>query len=140
MRPGTGVLKDSRGLTLVEVMIAMLISFIVFLGLTETIVVTLDANARNALRGEAGRVAEEQINEMKNVPFDNIVVPSALIPASSDVLRVYQHMTTTYHVTRSVIATETNMKQIFVTVAWNRVNKKDNAGYSTTFTTIVRKK
>lgn len=133
-------LNDKRGLTLIEVMMAMLVSFIVFLGLTETIVVALDANVRNALRDEAGRVAEEQIAAVRSMPFDNVVVPSALLPAADNVFRQLHQMTVRYDVTRRVIDTEANMKQVFVTVAWQRVNRKDNAGYSITFTTIVRKR
>ncbi len=131
-------LSDRRGLTLIEVLMAMLVSFIVFLGLTETIVIALDTNVRNALRDEAGRVAEEQINAVRSMPFASVVVPSAALPASDNVVRRLHQMTVNYGVTRRVVDTEANMKQVFVTVAWQRVNRKDNAAYSITFTTIVR--
>ncbi len=133
-------LKDSRGLTLVEVLMAMLVSFIVFLGLTETIVVAVNANVQNALREEAVRVAEEEINAVRTIPFDNVVVPSAQLPASETVARSFRNMTINYTVTRSVVNTEANLKQVSVTVAWTRVKRNNNANYSITFSTIVRKR
>ncbi len=119
---------------------AMLVSFIVFLGLTETIVVAVNANVRNALRGEAGRLADEEMNAARSLPFDNIVVPSALLPSSSTVSRVYQHMTMNYTVTRNVTNAGTDMKQVLITVSWNRGVAADNANRSVTLTTIVRKR
>ncbi len=119
---------------------AIVISFIVFLGLTDTILVAVDANVRNALRGEAGRVAEETMNAARALPFDNIVVPSASLPASSSVSRVFQRMTMNYAVTRNVTNAGPDMKQILITVSWNRGVRTDNANRSVTLTTIVRKR
>ncbi len=133
-------MKDSRGLTLVEVLVAMLVSFIVFLGLTETIVVAVNANVQNALREEAVRVAEEEINAARAIAFDNIIIPSALLPASDNVVRSFRNMTINYGVTRSVTNAEANLKQVTVTVSWTRVKRYNNANYSITFSTIVRKR
>lgn len=129
-------LKDNRGLTLIEVMMAMAISFIVFLGLTETVLVALDANLRNALRDEAVRVAESEMGTVRNIPFDNVVVPSGLLPSSNTVVRNFRHLSVNYTVGRSVTDVATGMKQVVVTVSWTRGTRTDN----TVFTTIVRQR
>ncbi len=134
--------KDNRGLTLIEVLMAMLVSFIVFLGLTETIVVAVRANVRNALRGEAMRVAEEEINEIRTTPFDNVFNGSALVPAEDNVSRTYRLMNKQYRVTRNVTDIDSSMKQVVVTVFWSRGNEIDNSSLTehTAFTTILRKR
>ncbi len=129
-------LKDNRGLTLIEVMMAILISFIVFLGLTETILVAVNANVQNGFRDEAVRLAESEINTVRNIPYDNLVVPSALLPASSTQSRTYRQMTKSYTITRSVADAGSDMRQVTVMVSWTHGTKTDN----TTFTTIVRKR
>ncbi len=115
---------------------AMLISFIVFLGLTETILVALDANLRNALRDEGVRVAESEMNAVRTIPYDNVFNGSPLLPASSSISKVYRHLTMNYTVTRSVADAGTDMKQVLVTVSWTRGARTDN----TAFATIVRRR
>jgi len=127
-------MRDDRGLTLVEVIMAMLVSFIVFLGLTETILVALDVNLRNAMRDESVRVGESEMNTVRALPFDNVVVPSVLLPSSSTVSRNYRHMTLNYTVARSVSNVGANMRQVVVTVSWTRGGKN----YNSAFMTIVR--
>ena len=127
-------LKGNRGLTLIEVMMAMLISFIVFIGLTETVLVALDANLRNALRDEAVRVAESEMNTVRSLPFANVVVPSALLPSADNVVRNFRHLAVNYEVARSVTNIDASMKQVIITVTWRRGARTD----TTRFTTIVR--
>ena len=129
-------LRDKRGLTLIEVLMAMAISFIVFLGLTETILLAVNANVQNAMRDEGVRVAEVEMNAVRTVPFDNVYAGSPSFPAASNVLRATRLATTTYAVARSVTNVDANMKQVVITVSWARGAKTDN----TTFTTILRKR
>ncbi len=133
-------LRDDSGLTLIEVLMAMLVSFIVFLGLSETIVVAVNANVQNALREEAVRVAEDEINAVRAIPFDNVVIPSALLPASDNAVRTFRNMAMNYDVTRNIVNTGSDMKQVFITVGWNQVNRKTDPRYRITFTTVVRKR
>ncbi len=129
-------LKDSRGLTLIEVMIAMLISFIIFLGLTETIVVAVNANVQNALRDEGVRVAESEMTAVRALPFDNVYAGSPLFAASDNVFRTFRQLSMNYAVARTVTNVDANMKQVVITVSWTRGAKTDN----TAFTTILRKR
>ncbi len=128
--------KDNRGLTLIEVMMAMLISFIVFLGLTETILIAVNANVQNALRDEGVRVAEAEVSNTRNIPFDNVFTGSALFPATGTVSRAFRRLSMNYSVARTVTDVDANMKQVVITVSWTRGSKTDN----TAFTTILRKR
>lgn len=71
-------LLNKKGLTLVEVMIALVIFLFVFFALMQTALVSIDANMINALRNEAVNIAEMRINEAKNVPFVSLVADTGL--------------------------------------------------------------
>ncbi|MEK6691226.1 MAG: type II secretion system protein [Nitrospirota bacterium] len=55
--PAYAGMTKSQGLTLVEVLIAMVILLLVSLALMQTALVSIDANMRNVLRDEAVSVA-----------------------------------------------------------------------------------
>jgi len=61
-----------EGFTLVEVMIALVISLLVFLALMQTALIGIDSNMRNVLRDEAVKIAEMRMNEMRNIPFVSV--------------------------------------------------------------------
>ena len=65
-----------EGFTLVEVMIALVITLLVFLALMQTALVGIDSNMRNILRDEAVSIAEMRINEAMNIPFVSLVSDS----------------------------------------------------------------
>jgi Tfp pilus assembly protein PilV len=64
---------DKQGLTLVEVLIALVVALLVFFALMQTALLGIDANVRNLLRNEAVSIAEMRMNFMRNVPYDSIV-------------------------------------------------------------------
>jgi type II secretory pathway pseudopilin PulG len=64
---------NRQGLTLVEVMIALMVMLLVFFALMQTALVGIDANMLNTLRSEAVNVAEVRMNEVRTVPFASIV-------------------------------------------------------------------
>ena len=120
------VLLNKKGMTLVEVMIAMVISLIIFLALMQTSLISINQNMRNNLRDEAGRIADLRMSALKNLPFDN--------PALADATAVGTGTTTTDNtgisrtirnfsvqfapITTVVDAVGTDTKEIRVTVAW----------------------
>lgn len=63
------VLQNKKGLTLVEVMIALVILLLVSLALMQTALVSIDSNMRNVLRDEAVRIAEERMEQARNLKF-----------------------------------------------------------------------
>jgi len=71
-----GGLGRIRGFTLVEVMIALVITLLVFLALMQTALVGIDSNMRNVLRDEAVSIAEMRINQAMNIPFVSVISDS----------------------------------------------------------------
>jgi len=67
------VFRDKAGLTLVEVMIALVIFLFVFFALMQTALVSIDSNMINTLRSEAVNIAEMRMNEARNDPFVSVV-------------------------------------------------------------------
>ncbi len=72
-----GGLGGIKGLTLVEVLIAMVILLLVSLALMQTALVSIDANMRNVLRDEAVSVAEMRMDEARNIPFDTLATDTS---------------------------------------------------------------
>jgi Tfp pilus assembly protein PilW len=58
---------DNSGLTLVEVMIALLITLVLFLALMQGTLISMDLNTGNSLRNEAVSIAEERIRNARNI-------------------------------------------------------------------------
>ncbi len=63
---------DKKGLTLVEVMIALVLLLFVSLAMMQTALVSIDSNMINVLRDEAVSIAEMRMNEARNIPFDTL--------------------------------------------------------------------
>ena len=65
-------IRNNKGMTLVEVLVALLISLLVFLALMQTALVSIDANMRNVLRDEAVRIADIRMNTARGLPYEQI--------------------------------------------------------------------
>lgn len=70
------VLKNNRmnkkGVTLVEVMIALVVLLFVFMGLLQAALLSIESNTKNLLRDEMTRLVAERTAEIKNISFDNV--------------------------------------------------------------------
>lgn len=64
--------SSSRGFTLVELLMALLILTVGLLGLLQSIEVAFQHKARNLMREEAVQLAEEQLNDLKVLRYDNV--------------------------------------------------------------------
>ncbi|MBE0425161.1 MAG: prepilin-type N-terminal cleavage/methylation domain-containing protein [Nitrospirae bacterium] len=64
----------SGGFTLVEVLIALVVTLVVFLALMQTALVGIDSNMINILRDEAVSIADERMSAHRNVSFDDILL------------------------------------------------------------------
>lgn len=126
--------NGEEGLTLIELLVAVAISFIVFLGLTGGVLLSLDHNVRNALRDEAVLVGENRMNEIRSLPFDNVASGNPAVQATTEARQV-RGFTVTYTVTPAVADVETELRQVNVTVAWTR----NGHPYSHAVSTIVRR-
>ena len=120
------------GFTLVELVMAMAIMFIVFLGLAGVAMTGLEYNIQNALRDEAVSVGESRMNEVRSIPFDNIVTPAA----PDNVLRPVRGFNATYSVTTTVASPDAELRQVTMVVGWTRHGK----AYSHTFSSLIRRR
>lgn len=62
-------LREENGVTLVEVMIALVILLLVFVGLIQASLLAIGTNARNQARDEAVMVAAEYMTQTRALPF-----------------------------------------------------------------------
>ena len=69
--------KTENGFSLVEVMIALVVLLLVFMGLMQSALLGIDSNLRNIFRDEALRIAAERMEEAKSLPFDVVVNDTA---------------------------------------------------------------
>ena len=65
--------KDKRGLTLVEVLIALVVFLLISLAVMQTALVVIDSNMINVLRDEAVSIAEMRMNDARNLGFTETV-------------------------------------------------------------------
>jgi prepilin-type N-terminal cleavage/methylation domain-containing protein len=63
---------NKKGVTLVEVMIALVVLLLVFLALMQTALVSISYNMNNVLRDEAVSIAEMRLNDAKSQGVTNV--------------------------------------------------------------------
>jgi len=142
------VLKNNQGLTLVEVLIAMVVFLLVSLAMMQTALVGIDSNSRNFLRDEAVSVTEIRMNEARNVPFASLISDAADVPIVRNVRNITGGVTFN---TRMVVAEldgdtipgtdDANTKQINVTTTWEwRDNTVANGNAYTHRISTIRKR
>ena len=129
-------LKSKEGMTLIEVLIAMVITFIIFLGLSGSGIFVLNENIKNDLRDEAVSVAGMEMERVRNTPFDNLSVGTQSV---DNVVRNIRGLTVMYGVTRTVTALDFNNRQVSIDVAWTRTENNQTRSYNNTIATIVRR-
>jgi prepilin-type N-terminal cleavage/methylation domain-containing protein len=123
-------LLDGKGLTLVEVLIAMVILLFVSLALMQTALLSIDSNMKNILRDEAVSIADQKMDEARNEPFSSLATISN-VPVTRDIRKIQNF---SYSVRRSVTNVNTDNKQVDITVGWTWKGQP----YSHTISTIVR--
>jgi len=125
-------------MTLIEVMIAIVITFIVFLGLSGSGIFVLNENIKNSLRDEAVSVAGMEMEQVRNTSFDNLY--SAPGTQSVDnVVRQIRGLTVNYGVTRTVTILDLNNLQVSINVTWDRTENNQTKSYNDNIATIVRR-
>lgn len=75
--------SDERGFTLIELLMAMLIMTVGLLGLLQSLQIAYQHNTRNRMRDEGILLAEEQMNEFRQMSYDNITARNAYTPPAS---------------------------------------------------------
>lgn len=130
--------NNSRGVTLVEVMIALVVLLIVFVGLIQTSLLSIDHNVRNEVRDEAVRVASETMADVREhfsdlkdtgTACENLILTPApgLPPYSQTVTRTIRKQKVTFYrcgIVHDVDAVGAPIpkpaftKQVTVTLTW----------------------
>lgn len=116
------VKTNKKGLTLVEVMIALVILLLVFLALMQTALLSINSNINNLFRDEAVSVAEQHMITIRNTPFDGI---AATVNADDGTeTRFFRNISTggvpglPFTVTRTVTDMGLDNKQVDIRVSW----------------------
>jgi len=153
--------KDSRqagmtegGFTLIEVMIAMVVSLLVFFALMQTALVSIDSNMKNNLRDEAANIAAMRMEQARNLRYtlstDNLIsdavgtlpavdlsgntsCPATPAPFAAGVLepRNIRSITANFCTNRTVTAIDSNTKRVTIRVGWKWRNEDFNHNIST---------
>ncbi|MHB1026071.1 MAG: type IV pilus modification PilV family protein, partial [Desulfobacteria bacterium] len=136
---GGSALKNNDGMTLVEVLVAMAIVFIVFLGMSSAGLVVLDQNIKNSQRDEAVSVAEMELQQVRNTLFSTLTsAPDNVSVSIDNVSRQIRGLNVTYGVWRTVNHLDVNNLQVAIRVTWNRIENHQTRSYDHTVLTIVR--
>jgi len=126
-------------MTLVEVLVAMAIVFIVFLGMSSAGLVVLDQNIKNSQRDEAVGVSEMELQRVRNTLFSDLTSASDNVSVFiENVPRRIRGLNMNYGVWRTVNHLDTNTLQVTIRVAWNRIENQQTRTYNHTVLTIVR--
>ncbi len=124
---------DKRGFTLIEVMVTLMILALGMLATVVGIMAALDHNLMNEMRNEAMKIAQEQAEAARNMPFANIQD----IPGTQTISRQLRKGTVPYKVQFTTPAVSNNtlqMKIVKFTVQWTFKNIQ----YQYILETIVR--
>jgi len=131
-------MKNNRGMTLIEVMIAIVITFIVFLGLSGSGIFVLNENIKNSLRDEAVSVAGMEMEQVRNTSFDNLYLAPGT-QSVDNVVRQIRGLTVNFGVTRTVTILDLNNLQVSINVTWDRTENNQTKSYNDNIATIVRR-
>jgi prepilin-type N-terminal cleavage/methylation domain-containing protein len=157
------VLLNKRGFTLIEMMLAMVIILIAMLGLYKSVVVSIDSNVKNVIRDEGTRLAEEVINLIRVIPYNNIVPAGNAVPVTwtdadwdtalpalaaqgytPPITRDLRNMSVEYEIIVRVTENANTFKQVNVVVGWDHRGEISTVGhvtgkeYEQSVTTLVR--
>jgi type II secretory pathway pseudopilin PulG len=143
MKSDAGPLRNERGVSLVEVMIALVVLLLVFMGLMQSALLSIDHNLRNVLRDEAVRIADQRMNgrlmlDDKITFYDGLrIIPFSGAPTSLNniatgkwtapvvVTRYFRNLQKQYRVCWRITGLDTETIRIDVAVGWD--HKKENA-------------
>jgi prepilin-type N-terminal cleavage/methylation domain-containing protein len=133
-------LLNKKGFTLVEVMIALVVTLVVFLALMQTALVGIDSNMRNILRDEAVSLAEQRMNELRNTVFTAVIDTNGISnnPGNyvdeTPIPRDFRNFSLNFTPARRVDDLNTDNKQIDIRVTWAWKGET----YTHSITTILR--
>ena len=122
--------SNDKGYSLIEVLIALLLAALVFAGLLKSSLLVINTNLDNLLRDEAATVADQQMTQVKNTPFN--ALPSVYTQQTATTTRSIRAMTTIAFVTtQTVNPLDANNKSVTIQVSWTRNGQTRSQTYAT---------
>jgi prepilin-type N-terminal cleavage/methylation domain-containing protein len=133
---------DNKGVTLVEVMISLVIFLIVFMGLMQTALLSIDGNVRNVQRDEAITIANGELDDLKNLPFDTLATGTNCRTVSRDFRNISKQFNLCDIITD--LDAGVNTRSIQVVIGWNHKNETaaqspTNREFQHSITTVRRR-
>jgi Tfp pilus assembly protein PilV len=115
--------NGSEGVTLVEVMISLVILLIVFMGLIQASLLSMQSNMKNVLRDEAVRITADQMSILRSAPFDDMnkdtVADTYPLNFTADrTINVRNVANHPFGVAINVITLDADNKQMTITTTW----------------------
>lgn len=131
--------RDNRGMTLIEILIALTILTIVSVALLQSALLAMSTNVQNELRDEAVRVVEQRMNELRNRPFtasDMLATSPSFItePAVTRNIRAVARSYTIKREISDIVYNNITSKQVTLTVTWSYKNQQ----YQHSVSTVLR--
>ena len=123
---------NKKGVTLVEVMISLVILLIVFMGLIQASLLSMQSNMKNVLRDEAVRITSDRMARLRSIAFtDALVADTTATPGFVDddqdqvtagvqttITKTVRNAPVTFTVKKIVDDLDANNKQISVNTTW----------------------
>lgn len=130
---------NKKGMTLIEVMVALVILLIVSLALMQTALLGISMNLRNSLRDEAVNIADMKMNELRALPYTYAYTDPQLsatggLVSGPTVTRNIRAAAVGFTLSQN-ITDISDSKQITILVSWNFKGQP----YSHGITSIMRK-
>lgn len=128
--------RSDRGVSLVEVLFAIMILAIVSLAILQTALVGYRHTAANVLRDEAVRIVEQKITDYRALPYTASLTHSNLAAGTKPdetVKRKVRQYFATYTVKTTISDLTSDTKQITMIVEWRNRDQT----YNHTITTIL---
>ena len=72
--------SNNRGFTLLEVLVAMVITLVGLLGLLQSVNIATEHNLKNQMREEALQIAEDSVANLRARPFDKLSTAGGWAP------------------------------------------------------------
>ena len=135
------MLLNKKGMTLIEVMIALVILLIVMLALMQTTTLGINSNVTNLLRDEATRIAEQRITELRNTLFTDGALAATAGADDGLETREFRNFAVDFTRRRTITDLGGDDKRVDINITWEWRNRTVASGnpYTYTVSTIVRR-